>query len=59
MFWKYVEKAYRSLGSKSILDKGSTVDGNRGRPIKIIGKNIKRILDFNRLNADMIYDRTL
>ena len=37
----------------------SLVAGGREKPKKIICETIKRNLDFNGLNADMIYDRLL
>ena len=38
---------------------GSSVARGRGRPTKIIGETIKRDLDVNGLNINMIYNRTL
>ena len=32
---------------------------DRGRPRKTIGETIKRYLDFNSLNINMIHDRVL
>ena len=37
----------------------SPIAGGRGRPRKIIWKTIKRDLEFNSLNVNMIYDRIL
>ena len=38
---------------------GSPIARGRGRPRKITGEIIKRNLDANGLNVNMIYDRTL
>ena len=37
----------------------SLIVRGRGRPRKTIGETIKRDLNFNDLNVNMIYDRTL
>ena len=51
-----VEKAYKS-SSKKI--EGSPIARDSGRPRKSIGETIKRDLEFNGLNVNMIHDRTL
>ena len=38
---------------------GSLIARGRGRPRKTIGETIKRDLNVNDLNVNMIYDRTL
>ena len=38
---------------------GSPIDRDRRRPSKTIGKTIKRDLDVNYLNINMMYDRTI
>ena len=39
--------------------KGSSIARGKGRPRKIVGETIKRDLNFNSLNVNMIYDRSL
>ena len=38
---------------------GNPVTIDRGKPKKIIGKTIKRYLDANSLNINIIYDKIL
>ena len=37
----------------------SLISRDRGRPRKIIGKNIKSDLEFNGLHVNIIHDKTL
>ena len=54
-----MEKTCKGPRKESRSNGCSKIVRGRGRPRKIIGENIKRDLDVNNLNVNMIYDRTL
>ena len=54
-----MEKACRVLISRVDQKEGSPITRDRGRPRKITGETIKRELDINGSNVNMIYDRIL
>jgi len=57
--WACREKTCRFYGMESKSIDGGEITWGRGRPRKIIKKTIKKDLEINELDKNMVYDRTL
>ena len=57
--WAYVEKPVVVLVKRVDQRKGSPITRDREKSRKIIGETIKRDLDFNDLNVNIVYDKIL